>query len=176
MRPVIAQKTTTCIYCKEPITPGSERLTDVIRIKPTGAENSKFRYTRRHYHYRSPNTGQSCFDTFAKEQFEKLDHTVKAHNPKGRPPLDMSEEDKRTRLKLLRKLHNQINYYISRNNLDYTKQFTLQNIDSRLVKRAERFHDNLREIYAQLELVGGVPNKTKERFGGLINEPTSDTS
>ena len=110
MKPVIAKRTTKCTYCKEPIVPGSERLTDKWRIKSSRNPKGYILITK-HFHFRKPGVSidkNNCFDLYAEAYFDTIpeeNRKTKSNNPRGRPPLDLSEEDRAERRRLISKIH-----------------------------------------------------------------------
>jgi hypothetical protein len=160
MKPVIAQRTTECYYCKLPIKPGEKRLTDVLPRSGRGQEK-KF-YITRHFHFKQENQDKSCLELWAEDIFETLPTRFRSNNPRGRPSLGLSEEATRKRNSLLKRIQNQIRYYIIQGNLDLTEPKYITEISSQDVKRAERFRDNLVSAIKLLEDVGGVPEKYKK--------------
>ena len=162
MKPVIAKRTTKCTYCKEPIVPGSERLTDKWRIKSSRNPKGYILITK-HFHFRKPGVSidkNNCFDLYAEAYFDTIpeeNRKTKSNNPRGRPPLDLSEEDRAERRRLISKIHSQLNYYIHGNKLDLTSPQIITDISMQDVRRANRFRKNMREILEGLKKVGGVP-------------------
>lgn len=150
MKPVIAQRVTTCHHCKEPIVAGSQRLTDVI---PKFVHGEK-RYFTRHFHF--SNDGQNCMILWATEVFETLPVRIRTNNPKGRPSLGLSSDKKTIRDRLLKKIHNQIRYYILNGKLNLEPQFITEFTEQDL-RRAKRFRNNIQESIDALKDVGGVP-------------------
>jgi len=107
MRPVIARRETTCDYCKKPIEKGQDRLDDVIAIN---TKKEKW-YKRIHYH-------PSCFEEKATKWFDENRDKIPVYaHGGGRPPLDMSEEDKAKRHKILIQLSGLFTYYMPKLNL-----------------------------------------------------------
>lgn len=154
MKPVIAQRKTTCHHCKEEIPAGSRRYTDIVPYFIDGT-----RYVRtRHFHYQNPNLEESCFRLWAEEIFDKLPEGVRTNNPRGRPALDLSTSQMKRRQKLLKSLRNQIRYYINEGRIDLTPKLPMQ-ISIHDVRRAEKFQTNIERIKSQLEELGGVPAK-----------------
>ncbi len=161
MQPVIAKKTTTCHYCKETIIPGSERLSDTTYIRYEAEGVTKYRYNRRHFHFRiTPESTTSCYDDYAQEVFKKLPTERVSNNPRGRPAMDISPIDMKRRRSLLRRLYNQLEYYIGKERIT-TGPVLLTEVSRIDVKRAEKFRDNLAYILLELGKVGGVPDKFK---------------
>ena len=162
MRPVIAQKRTKCYYCKEIILPGARRLDDVLRVKAKAPEGKTPRVITRHFCYRrDEDATQSCFDIWSEEIFEKLPTEVRTNNPKGRPKLDLTDFQRLERAKLLRRLSNQIHYYIHEGHLDLTTPKLPTEISVADVKKAERFHGNVKGILEKLKDLGGIPDRFK---------------
>ena len=159
MRPVIAQKKTNCYFCKEPIPAGSQRLTDTVAKKVKGEK----RYFTRHFHYDKDNP-ETCVLSWANKIFDDLPLEIRTNNPKGRPQLDLSQEDKQKRTKLLKSLRNQFRYYVRQGNIDLTPKFPNE-IEVKDVKRAKRFKGNLSKLFAELEEVGGVPKQYRDYAG-----------
>jgi|TARA_Y100000310_G_scaffold332145_1_gene407176 hypothetical protein len=152
MRPVIAQKKTTCHYCKEEISAGSRRYTDSI---PFFIEGKRYIRTR-HFHYLAKEMEESCFALWAEEVFDRLPEGVRTNNPRGRPALDLTPEQMKTRQRLLKSLRNQIRYYITGERVTMTPQLPTQ-MSVHDVKSARRFQENIERIKKELDQVGGVP-------------------
>lgn len=167
MRPVIARRITTCYYCKDSIVKGSERLTDYIRVKNNQSE-SGWSIIRRHFHFRKDgeeNGNRSCHDRWVVEIFSRMPPYVpRSNNPKGRPSLDLTNQQKLTRRFLLKRLAAQVRYYIQEGNLDLSKPQYLIEVTLKSVRKATRFRDNLNDILKGLEQVGGIP----KRYEGYI--------
>ena len=159
VKPVIAQRTTKCYFCKDDIVPGSERLTDAgqLKLKKTTGEDY-VHYYRRHFHFRNKDK-QSCYDLYAEERFASLPHVVVGNNKSGRPKLPLSVEEMKLRTRLLKRLSSQIDYYIIKGHLDLHNEMSLGEITVKKARQAERFSRNLAKIIEGLKDVGGVPSK-----------------
>lgn len=170
MRPVIAQKKTQCYFCKDDIPAGAKRLTDTLTKNVKGQK----RFFTRHFCFRKepkPEQGMtiqvSCMEKWASQVFAKLPLDVRTNNPNGRPKLDITEEQRVKRTKLLKSLRNQVRYYISDGNLDLTPKYPTE-INVKDVKKAKRFHGNIAEIFKELETCGGIPLKYKDYASSVL--------
>ena len=157
MRPVIAKRKTTCNFCKDEIDVGLYRLTDTVRI---GGKDGVIR--TQHYHFEKlvDNDSQNCYMEQMKAAFDRLEETKEDHgsnNPNGRPPLDLSDDDRIKRQKLLRRLSNQKRYWLAQNGLKLGL-VDVRDITEKDVKRLNRLDSNIKEILAGLEDLGGIPN------------------
>jgi hypothetical protein len=159
MKPVIARKTTTCHYCKEHIEPGSQRFTDVFPAKNSPGSNGTKQYITRHFHHLKSGQEKSCLELWALEIFAELPTRFKSNNPRGRPSLGLSPENTEKRSKLLKKLQNQIRYYITQGNLDLTKPQFIIDVTPQDIRRVARFKKNIEETLEALKTVGGIPDK-----------------
>lgn len=157
MRPVIAQKRTRCYWCKENIPAGSKRLTDTITKKHKGEK----RYFTRHFHFQKEDQEGSCLELWAVKVFERLPIGVRTNNPRGRPQLDLSTEERTRRTKLLKSLRNQFRYYVSQGNMDLMPKYPNE-MDVADVRKAKKFHNNLGRIFDELREVGGIPDRYKD--------------
>ena len=162
MKPVIAQRTTKCHYCRGDIIPGAERLTDSGQVKLTKTNGEPYiRYYRNHYHFRTEE-GLSCYDAYAKEKFSKLEHVVKGNNKSGRPKLPLTDTQRTRRNLLLKRLAGQVDYYIKKGNLVLDGPPSWTSITLKKAKQVERFSKNMDKIIKELKEVGGVPPHYKE--------------
>ena len=168
MKPVIAQRRTTCHYCKETIMPGDRRLTDVVGRKI----GEKIQYTTRHFHFYVEDQPKSCLELWAESIFDTLPTRFKSNNPRGRPSLGLTKEQTVKRGKILKSIQNQIRYYIVQGNLNLTQARYLTEISVQDVRRAQRFRDNLTRLVEELESVGGVPKKYRK----YVSEDNSTNS
>lgn len=157
MRPVIAQRKTKCYFCKEDITAGAMRLTDTITRNMKGSK----RYFTRHYHFKKDGQPKSCMEMWALKVFEKLPTNIRTNNPRGRPQLDLTIEEKALRTKLLKSLRNQFRYYVRQGNIDLTPKYPSE-LDIEDVRKAKKFNKNLSEIFEGLEKLGGIPHKYRD--------------
>lgn len=162
MKPEIAQRATTCHYCKEPISPGSRRLTDTYKVY-TNKTTSGYTIIRRHFHFRrlDPFTEEesNCYDDWAHQQFERMPIKLPfTNNPNGRTKLDITDDERVLRNKLLRALSNQFNYYIRDGHL-YMVDKNSTNITQKKLDKVERFKSNIQTILVKLNGVGGIPTK-----------------
>ena len=163
MKASIAKRVTTCAYCQEPIPAGEKRLTDRIHRK-SSRDPKGFVLIDKHYHFRKEDQTGSCYDVWAEEYFERMPESKrvrKSNNPKGRPKLDITDEQRVIRKKLLLRLYRQFDYYLYSGRLDLTERQLVTNITEIDVRRATRFAKNIRYIIEELEKVGGVPNRYK---------------
>jgi hypothetical protein len=168
MKPVIAVRTTICYECRDPIEPGSRRLSDVFRVRPRGRKSI---LVRRHFHYDRPGElGTSCFNTWSEKQFDGLERNEISNNPNGRPPLGLSKEDMTERTKLLRKVHNQIDYYIIKGHLDLSSPKYITDISVTDVRKAEKFVNNIKNALTRLSELGGVPPKYQGYWSSIEKE------
>lgn len=160
MKAVVAQKGTTCSWCEEPISAGEERLTDTIQV---GVMEGKPKVITKHYHFRAnPDALRSCYDEYAEHVLANKPHIVTTNNPNGRPKLDLTKEQMKRRVSLLRSLSNQSKYYlVGDNKLDFTPRFITE-MTVEEVRRGKRFTGNIKRILEELESLGGVPPKWKE--------------
>ena len=106
-------------------------------------------------------------EKWASQVFAKLPLDVRTNNPNGRPKLDITEEQRVKRTKLLKSLRNQVRYYISDGNLDLTPKYPTE-INVKDVKKAKRFHGNIAEIFKELETCGGIPLKYKDYASSVL--------
>ncbi len=171
MKPLIARRVTTCYYCKDPIIKGSERLTDSINIKNSNSSTGYFTI-KRHFHFRKEeDSQQSCHDMWVVEIFARMPPPIiKSNNPRGRPALNLTVEQRTERRILLKRLHSQVRYYITEGNLDLSKPQYLTEVTLRDVRKATRFRNNIITILEALEIVGGIPEKYE---GYLVGEETA---
>jgi len=157
MKPVIAVRTTICYECRDPIFPGARRLSDVFRVR-AGGEKSIL--VRRHFHYDRPDEpGISCFNTWSEKQFDGMIQNTTSNNPSGRPPLGLTINEMTERTKLLRKVHNQIDYYITKGHLDLSTPKYITEIRPADVKKAKKFIENIQQALARINQLGGIPPK-----------------
>jgi len=163
LRTVIAKRVTTCYYCKDPIEKRSRRLTDYIRIKSNSSPTG-WTVIRRHFHFRKDEeSSHSCHDIMATEQFKNMPAEVPtSNNPAGRKPLDLTEDQRTERRRLLKRLAAQQRYYIHDGHLDLSSPKYLIEITRSDVRKATRFNRNLEEIMDALRMVGGIPKKYQE--------------
>ena len=82
MFPVIAQRTTTCYYCKDPIKPGEQRLTDVIKTRGSNENNNIPKLIKRHFHWRKDEQDISCYRQFLQQKEALSDQSVRFWGPK----------------------------------------------------------------------------------------------
>ena len=161
MIPVIAQRTTTCYYCKELIKPGEQRLTDTIKTKGKTENNNIPYIIRRHFHWEREDQDRSCFELYAGKRFEDIpeeDRKVRTNNPNGRPKeLDLTSEQFKIRKNLLKRIRQQYQYYITDGRLDISSPKLLMEINEDDVRKAKKFTNNLKSLVQQLENVGGAP-------------------
>lgn len=170
MKAVISQKETTCHFCKKTIPAKTERLTDVIHWKSGG----KLLAQRKHFHFNREKDRRSCYDEYAESIFNKMPEEEwhrKSNNPSGRPPLDITPEQRDKRRKLIRSLYNQINYYVYQGKLDLSTPHMLTEIDLKSVRKAERFNKNIRRILQGLADCGGVPSKYQHIADSILERP-----
>ena len=98
----------------------------------------------------------------------------KSNNPKGRPRLDLTPEQRIERHRLIRKYHAQINYYIHGNKLDLTKPQMITEVTIQDVRRASRFRKNIKEIFEGLQQLGGIPRSLQPLAESLEDESLPD--
>ena len=144
MKPAIARRTTECHYCHEVISPGSDRLDDVVK--------SKTFYRRLHYH-------PQCFADKATKWFDENRDKVPTYaHGGGRPPLDLTTEEKELRHKILIKLRNLFTYYLPKLNLQ-TPTDQLEYADLKVMLNFQhRFHS----LAQSLIPLGGLPSRYKD--------------
>jgi len=145
MRPAIARRRTECNFCHKIIEPGEDRLDDVVKAKNF--------YKRLHYH-------PPCFAQKATQWFDNnRDKVPEYTHGGGRPPLDMTEEDKASRHKLLIKLSNLFSYYLPKLNLQTpTEELSFDDLRKML-----NFQNRFSKYAEQLQPLGGLPPKYRER-------------
>ena len=163
MRPVIAQKKTNCYFCKEIIPAGSQRLTDTVTKELKGER----RYFTRHFHFQKDDQTGSCLELWAKKVFERLPIGIRTNNPRGRPQLDLSDDAKIRRTKLLKSLRNQFRYYVRQGNMDLTPKYPNE-MDVGDVRKAKKFQSNLDHIFSELTKVGGIPDRYKDYASHVV--------
>jgi len=82
-----------------------------------------------------------------------------SNNPSGRPPLGLTINEMTERTKLLRKVHNQIDYYITKGHLDLSTPKYITEIRPADVKKAKKFIENIQQALARINQLGGIPPK-----------------
>ena len=166
MRPMIAQRTTTCHYCNEEIVPGEWRLSDSGQAIITKRNGDKYtHYHRRHFHFEKEDQDRSCFDLYSLERFKKMPQGVRGRPGAGRPKLDITEEQMIVRRKLLKRLKHHINYYINSGRIMPQDSESKEDFDIR-TKQIQRFSDHMTNIRESLLSNGGIP----EHLQGLLQE------
>ena len=148
MRPAIAYRTTECNYCHESIIKGSDRLDDVVSIRN---KEVKF-YRRLHYH-------PACYTTKANKWFEDNRDKPRTHaHGGGRPPLDLTPDEKEARHKLLIKLSNLFAYYLPKLDL----QTPVDELTFQSLKVMLNFQQRFRQYASDLVPLGGLPPKYRD--------------
>ena len=137
MKPRWAHFETTCSHCEKTIMPKSTRLDDQFRYRNITK--------REHFHV-------ECYFNFVKEWFEKNPFSSKL-GAGGRPPLNISEEDKVKRRSVLNRLNSLKQYYLPRLNFDVP----MVDLDPKDLKRFQTFHRNRQKLIEQLKNLGGIP-------------------
>ena len=140
MKPVWAHRDTKCNSCKKIIPPGSRRLDDMVRRGKTGGIHL-------HYHI-------ACFTKYIDGWFELNPYTIKSGSG-GRPKLDLSEEQRTERRKILNSLHALKKYYLPK--LNFSGDVTKLNLID--LRRFQRFHQRRKELIERLIDVGGIPEQ-----------------
>ncbi len=163
MRPSIARRPTKCDYCKEAIEVGTDRLDDVIKTP-------KF-YRRIHYH---PTCYQNKIQAWYEINRDKV--PTYAHGG-GRPPSDLSPEDKVARTKILVKLSNLVQYYLPKLNL----QAAVSSLSTNELRQFNNFNLRFREFAELLAPLGGLPPRYQSmgvppEVIGEIDKPVSENS
>ena len=163
MRPTWAHRATECAYKKclakdKLILPQHRRLDESIW---TGEKTRRL-----HYHLK-------CYAKYVIQWF--IDNPYKPRSSMGgRPPLEMSETDKKLRRLTLGKLNALKTYYIPLLKL----QVDITELESRDMKRFMQFHRKMQENLKVLEGVGGIPeiykNMAVPTLGGLGTPVTSE--
>lgn len=144
MKPVIAKRETICNICKEIIEKGSTRLDDVIR----GKGRDRVIYIRRHYH-------TNCYQTYVEEWGDIHRNDSYAGSGGRIGNVDLSEDDKIQRQKLLRNLASCWRYYILEGKLNI--QDPVESLSWDDVRMFENFSFRYRSITSQLSVLGGTP-------------------
>jgi len=165
MRVKTAKKSTKCSYCKEEIAPGE----NVGRLDQKIKRGEK--YYELHYHLNKPGQEVSCFELYAREAFNRIPDEQRkyaSNNPRGRPKLDLTDEQRARRRKLLRRLHNQFAYYIKggKLNLDPKPIYELTQQD---VRRYGKFSSNVYSLLEELKECGGIPPKLRSFSSALMD-------
>lgn len=146
MKPVWAHKRTTCTYCGDTIQRGTPRLDEVIR------KDGQFR--RIHFHAIQP----PCYQRWVEEWFSN--HPQESvESAGGRPFLDITDEERKERQRLLARLSSLYRYYIPRLNL----QTPITELSHKDLKRFQRFYKRRETIIKRLQELGGVP----KRYAGV---------
>lgn len=151
MRITLAQRSTTCTKCSEAIEPGTTRLDDVIRFK-NGAG-----YKRVHYH---PECFNKAIESFSESITEEQVKNLRAGGG-GRPAiLELTEDERTIRKRLLNRLRNYNHYWIHSGKLPLqkpTEQLTIEDLES-----YQNYVFRFTNIAAQLEEVGGMPPRFQQ--------------
>ena len=146
MKTVVAQRITSCDKCEETIDAGTVRLDDVIRLRNSKAGDQKYR--RMHYH------PQCYIDSL--NEFIENPPPMKPAGGGGRPAaLDLTEEQHSDRKRLLNRLRNHNNYWLSK--LPLQKPF--EELDLNDLQSFQSYVFRFSQISQQLELVGGLPGR-----------------
>jgi len=143
MKAIWAKRQTKCSYCGDFILKGMKRVDELI----VGHGGS---YIRVHYHWENPPCFQLKVDGwFMANPFEET------HTNGRKPTLDLIPEDRIYRKKLLTRMSALRAYYMPRLNL----QSSVEGLSEKDLKRLEAFAKQFDAIRAELEGVGGVPQK-----------------
>ncbi len=152
MRPVFAKRTTECDYCKGDIKPGTRRFDDVIKTPNF--------YRRIHYHAEMQNeegdiTQIDCYAIKTGKWFEKHkdDVVVTSNRGGGRPPSDLSVEQRKLRDTTLVRLANLTRYYKDRLNL----QASPDDLTPDELRQFNNFAMRFNECKEILNGLGGLP-------------------
>ena len=144
MRSAIARRITICAQCKSPIPIGEHRLDDVIKTPSS--------YRRIHYH-------PGCF-------YDKMDSWYEQHqndpihynHAGGRPPSDLTEDEKAARQKLLIKLSNLWAYYLPKLDL----QTPHRELSYEQLRMLNNFNLRFKQFAGALEPIGGLPKRYQQ--------------
>jgi len=131
-------------------------------MKSNGTTRKAFK--RVHFHKRN-SEDVSCYELYTDAQADRMpEFHPKSNNPRGRPRLDLTDEQRHYRLKLLRRLKHQVDYYITSGRINLGETKNLVDINIKEVKQAKRFQKNLRHILGELDTVGGPPTGFAENL------------
>ena len=146
------KRITECSLCNDAILPKTARITVVEKIYQQGKINPSEKngvYRRTHYHYKP------CFISYIDSKYDNMPYYYSSKG--GRPKLDMTDDERKLRFSLLRRLHYiKTKYGSTIDKVIDTRDITqLDPTDIIRYGRSIKLRD---DTFNKLEELGGVPD------------------